>query len=314
MIIWEETIDVITKTFEVKQKEISKCLHISESTLSRIKNGKGKASFDYNRVFHDVFDPNNEKSPAHEMMETEEELLIRLKKIIENCFKNVQKVLSDYNCWEITDYETFVLKWLRLTGKALTAEDYDNKERLECLTEAPNEQMVRIFEQSIAEYNIISYIYNLPKYLSNGFPLWNQCSDMGDFIKTIQDKVLEKFFMWQKEDVFIKIREFNRTLKSYKESCYFLHADVLNDHCIIWTPDINVADDDIIAVIDSERAKINCKRVEIEKYSNQNVSEEKAKIDEELSQLDITHDIVTYRKQLCELFEEICPGKQLLVF
>ena len=305
MITWRETIDVIKEAFEINQKQLAIYLHISESALSRIRNEKADASFDYEAIFHDVFDPNNKNSPAYTLRETEEELLKILKGTIENHFEGVRKTLTAYRCWEITDYESFVLKWLKRTGKALIAED--NRAELESLTEAPDEQMVRIFEQAISEYHIATYIYNLPNYLMDGFPFSDQYFDMENFIKTIQDNVLGKFSVQQNEDVFIKICKFNHALESYKELCTPFQVNVLNRHGIIWTPDMNIADDAIIVAIDRVRA-------EIENSLHQNSIDEKAEIDKELFQLDANSEIITAHKRLCELFEEICPGKRLLIF
>lgn len=224
---------------------------------------------------------------------TEEKLLKILKGVIENHFEGVWKTLTDNRYWEITDYESFVLEWLRLTGKALAAKDCD--------------KMVRIFEQAISEYHIPTYTYNLPNYLNDGFPLSTQNFDIESFIKTIHDNVLEKFFAQQNEDIFLKIRKFNQVLKSYKDLCGPFQVDVLYSHGIIWTPDMNIADDTIIAAIDSVRA-------EIENNQYQNVPKEKVEMDKELFQLAANREIIVTRKQLCELFEEICPGKRLLIF
>lgn len=298
MITWKETIDIIKEAFEIDQKQLAIYLHINESALSRIRNDKAKASFNSDTIFHDVFDPKNENSLAYKKLgETEEELIKILKGVIENRFKGVQKTLAYYNCWEVTDYQSFVMKWLRRTENDLTAKGFDN--------------MVRIFEQAISEYHIPTYIYNLPNYLNDGSLPSTLHFDMENFIKTVQDNVLEKFFVQQNEDVSIKIREFNHILESYMElcgsfSCLF-QEDVLYCHGIIWTPSMNIADDAIIAAIDSVRA-------EIENNQHQNVPEEKAEIDKELFQLATTREFVSLRKQLCELFEEICPGKRLLIF
>lgn len=306
MITWRETIDVIKETFGISQKQLAAYLHTTESVLSRIRNGKANALFDHNVVFQNVFDPNNKDSPANALGETEDDLLIILKEIIENKFKNVQKALSDYKSWETTDYESFVLKWLRRTGKTLTPEDRDYTEGLESPAEAPAEQMVRIFEQAISEYHISAYLYNLPDYLMDGFPLSTQYFDMENFIKTIQNTVLEKFFAQQTEDVFIKIREFNHALESYEKLCNF-QVSVLDRHGIIWASGMNITDDAIIAAIEIECAKI-------ENNSHQNFPEEKEEMGKELFQLGANREIIAVRKRLCELFEEICPGKRLLVF
>ncbi len=158
MITWKETIEVILSTFSISQKDLSNYLSISESTLSRLKNGKIGTKLDYDIVFRDVFDPNTQGSPAHALNETESWLLSLLKETIEKRFKNVQKILVDKNCWEIENYKSFILEWLKLTRNDLTAEDYGNMEGLESSTEAPDEQMVRIFEQSISKYHIATYI------------------------------------------------------------------------------------------------------------------------------------------------------------
>lgn len=112
--------------------------------------------------------------------------------------------------------------------------------------------------------------------------------------------------MQQKEDVFIKIRKFNRTLKSYNRLCVLSPAD-LNRYGIIWVSDMDITDDAIMKAIDSERT-------EIENHLYQNDSEEKEEINKEVFQLNVAYKIVAARKRLCELFEEICPGKRLLIF
>lgn len=317
MITWKENVDIIMKTFEINQKELAQYLHISASTVSRAMTTGGKLTSKPEEIFNTIFDPNNKNSPAHKMDAKEGVLLNILKGIIENHFKDVQKTLADFDCWEITDYKSFVLKWLKQTGRVLTAEVYSNKEGLEPSAETPVEQMVRIFEKSISEYHIPTHIYNLPNYLSNECDessLSTQDSDMKNFVKSIQDNVLEKFLGQQNEDVFIKIREFNRVLESYNGNFSYWHIMTMTmdyyeilGYSIIGGSVVHIPDDDIIGAIDRE-----C--TEMENNLRQNISEEKEDINHELRRLNNTRDIIVRHKQLCELFEEICPGKQLLVF
>lgn len=118
MITWRDIINIACMMFEIDQKQLAKNLNVSQSTLSRIKNGKSKHSFTKNAMFKNVFSAN---APARsddtikEMKETEDDLLDLLKFIIESNFETVRIDMNDY--WIGSDYKKFVNQLLVLAAQ-----------------------------------------------------------------------------------------------------------------------------------------------------------------------------------------------------
>lgn len=113
MITWRDIICIICEVFLINQQQLATCLNVQESALSRIKNGKKKATFDCDTVFRNVFNPDTKTSPAHAWEDDRKVLLDSLKYIIESDFHEVRENLDD--CWEEDDYKQFVFKLLRRT-------------------------------------------------------------------------------------------------------------------------------------------------------------------------------------------------------
>lgn len=67
MITWNHIIRIILEMFDsINQQQLARLLHISESTLSKIKSGKRNGSFNSKVVFDAVFNPDNPASPAND--------------------------------------------------------------------------------------------------------------------------------------------------------------------------------------------------------------------------------------------------------
>ena len=129
MITWKDTIHIICEMFEISQQQLAGYLCVGEGTLSRIKNGKARASIDNTAVFNAVFNPDTKSSPAHSKNESKAKLLELLKEIIEFSFPKVREAMAD--CWDEPDYQLFVLRLLgrtrqvRSSGEKNVASDDD---------------------------------------------------------------------------------------------------------------------------------------------------------------------------------------------
>ena len=110
MITWSDIICIILEMFDTSQQELANLLGVSESTMSKIKNGKQKAPFNSDSLFTDVFDPDNPKSLAKDTsafhLDTLKEIIISKPQ-----YDEVKRVMED--CWNETDYRAFVKKLLQ---------------------------------------------------------------------------------------------------------------------------------------------------------------------------------------------------------
>ena len=120
MITWGDTIGIILDMFStVNQKQLAGLLGISVSSLSKIKTGKRKGSFESEAVFNQVFNPDMTSSPAKD---TPRYLLNSLKDIIGSPkYEKVYKGMAD--CWNETDYKTFVITLLNRTRNKVQNSD-----------------------------------------------------------------------------------------------------------------------------------------------------------------------------------------------
>lgn len=122
MITWKDTIDIIIQTLECTQQDIAERLEIEKSHLSKVKSGRLNAPsevFEPAKVYAKIFDTNAGDSLAHKKNKKNEKyLLTDFKMIIEQDFKEVKCSMSD--CWDSTDYHTFIMKLLERTRRTPT--------------------------------------------------------------------------------------------------------------------------------------------------------------------------------------------------
>lgn len=112
MITWNHIIRIILEMFDsINQQQLARLLHISESTLSKIKSGKQNGSFNSEVVFDAVFNPDTPASPANDSPAFH---LGILKDIINKQeYKEVKKGVEDF--WNEENYQIFVTKLLGRT-------------------------------------------------------------------------------------------------------------------------------------------------------------------------------------------------------
>lgn len=146
--------------------------------------------------------------------------------------------------------------------------------------------------------------------------LLGESFDSGDsftFMETIRASVLTKFLNFQTEDIFRQISEFNNHIKIYFSFLGLIRLSVSEEYgFMLRTMGYN---NEILSLIDSECDEIKNnlgREISIEGRETNDISV--SELQSRLNQLDFLRNILCSHKQLCELFEEICPGKTLLVF
>lgn len=113
MIYWEDTISIIMKLFELKNKEVAEYLDVAPSTLSKVKKGTQSppCNFIAGNVYNKIFNTKNKKSFAYG--QNERLLLSNLREIIQNDFPAVYDAMKD--CWGEENYTVFVMELLNRT-------------------------------------------------------------------------------------------------------------------------------------------------------------------------------------------------------
>lgn len=322
MITWGDVIDIITYVFDINQNDLAEKLGYDKSVISKIKNGKQSSHFNKDMLFSNVFDPTAPNSPANVWSDKPEACLRHLKEEIKSNFKEVQKDMDD--CWEKKDYKEFVLTMLNRARKGpsskvqhsnnngkniaafdiATDQDYLEKQEGVSLRETPTGQMRTIFEQLVADYNIATYICKISDYLCEEKPFYAQ--DSFDFIDAIQTNILAKFISYQNESIFTKIAEFSHALKTYSGFLGMIRLSLFERYGVI---ELGRANDEIIDLIDKD-----CNTIKGMEAKDGTSESQISEMEGELIQLNFLRSVLLSRRQLCELFGEICPGKTLFVF
>lgn len=178
------------------------------------------------------------------------------------------------------------------------------------LDETPTEQMRKLFEQSVANYNIATYICKLSDYLIEE-PFY--AGDILAFVDFVQTNVLAKYVAHQNNIIFRKISEFNFKLKSYSGFLGMIQLSISEKYGIMLK--LGGLNNEIISLVDTDCEEIKDNldgKISIEgDETNEALILE---LEGKLKQLDFLRTILLLYKQLCDLFEEICPGKTILVF
>ena len=329
MITWSDTIDITCEMFQINQQQLASYLNISESALSRIRHGKARALFDSNAVFNNVFNPHTKGSPASNKNEDKDALLTLLKEIIEHSFPKAREAMAD--CWNGTDYQTFVLRLLGRTrqrsfinngaqissdGEEVVAtsdivgdKDGHRKQKRASLGETPSEQMSDIFEQTVADYNIATYICKVSDYLC-GEPFYS--SNAFSFIDAIQTNILARFISQQNDKVFEKISEFSQEMRTYSGFLGMVRVAVSKKYGIFLKA--CGFNNEIFGLIENDRGEMQSKLSEEPSTEDKDNKDLITGLEEELSQLDFISSILLAHKRLCELYGEICPGKRMHIF
>lgn len=324
MITWGDVIDIITSTFYINQTELGNRVGYDKSTISRIRRGATLPPFGNEQLFSAVFDCGDSNSPEKKEKESNYWLGV-LKDVIESRFKEVYDSLSD--CWDEKNYKTFVLTLLRRARigaptekapqpptdceKSSTSSDINvdvdclRKQEKVSLGETPFEQMSKIFEQTVANYNIATYICKLPDYLS-GESFY--AGDAFAFIDEIQTNILSKFVNCQDDNIFKKISEFTLALKAYCGFLGMIRLSVSEKYGIMLK--VYGFDNEIISLIDSDCDEVK-QTLDREREATGPLTSE---LEGRINQLEFLHSVFLSHKQLCELFREVCPGKTILVF
>lgn len=105
---WADIIALLIEMFDVKQKVIAEKLGVSEALMSKFKKGTSP-SFSTEYIYTRTFKPGG----IPEQSESTKYLLNLLKDTINDSFPTIRDEMAD--CWEITDYESFVKRMLDRT-------------------------------------------------------------------------------------------------------------------------------------------------------------------------------------------------------
>ena len=191
-----------------------------------------------------------------------------------------------------------------------TDSDYHKKTEPASLGETAAEQMSKLFEQAVGNYNIATYICKLSDYLIEE-PFY--AGDIFDFVDFIQTNVLSKYVGQQNEVIFKKISEFNLKLKSYCSFLGMIRLFISEKYGIMLKK--AGLNNEIISLIDTDYEEIKNKLDGKISINGDEINEASVlELEERLTQLDFLRNILLAHKQLCDLFEEICSGKTILVF
>ena len=334
MITWGDVIDITLYTFDLHKTDLSMLLECNSSKISKIRSGtQGLDRISKDRLFSLVLDPDKDSSPAQRIKGKKGNtkfLLYRLKEDIESQFGEVRKDMED--CWEEEDYQKFVLTMLGRARKGASSKkevqhsdqskstviasdivpsgDCNGKQKKVSRQETPSEQMSRIFEQAVADFNVATNICKLPDYL-NGESFY--AGDIFDFISTIQTDILGKFVNQQNEDVFQNISDFKVALEKYASFLGVIRWAVSEKYGIMWKSGASYYE--VLCLIDDDCSKAKTK-LEDEVPSEEGSRNKSSIIEIEtyLNQLEFLRSILSAYKQICDLYSEICTGKTLLVF
>lgn len=329
MIAWGDVIDIIVYTFDLQKVDLSVLLECDLSKISKIRSGtQGLDRISKDRLFPLVFDPDTANSPAQKIKGDTQFLLGRLKEDIESQFREVRKDMDD--CWEEKDYQKFVLTMLGRARKGTSSkkkaqrsdhskrkaiaadvgpsEDCHEKQKKVSRQETLSEQMSGIFEQTVADFNIATYMCKLPDYL-NGESFY--AGDIFDFISTIQSEILGKFINQQNEDVFKKISDFLVALETYAGFLGVIRWAVSEKYGIMWKTGASYYE--VLYLIDDDCNKAKTK-LEDEVPSEEGSPNKSSITETYLNQLESLRSILSAYKQICDLYSEISTGKTLLVF
>ncbi len=300
MITWGDVIDIITWSFSISQTKLAELMYCDKTAISKIKRGRQSPSFTNDDLFSRIFDPATPNSPSNMWSNKPEACLRHLKEEIEDRFKEVRKDMGDF--WNEENYKIFVLTLLNRARNGAPMEKAS-------LDETPSEQMGKIFEQAVADYNIATYICKLPDYL-NGEPYY--AGDTFAFVDAIQTDILSKFVNQQGENIFKKISEFTCVLEAYSGFVGMIRLSISEKYgSLLKITGLNC---EIINLIDEERNEIKDDFVEKNSTKGDVNESSLSGVEERLTQLDLVRSILLSHKRLCELFEDICPGKTILVF
>lgn len=205
--------DIITITLKMwelnKSKLASDYLFIDKSNLSR------KEPFRYNSkgFCNNVFDPCNEKSPAYkkgldneyskEYKKHAKDLLEDLKEIIK--ILGYEDVLKDL--WN-KEYKEFVMAMLKRANL-----QPPRKKNLSRIQQSKNaeEQMMKMFEHNVIQWDIIKTINQLRDY---SFNIGAEEKFM-DFKTAIESEIEKNFKEHKNEIIYDKIMEFTHVLFDY---------------------------------------------------------------------------------------------------
>jgi len=299
-------------------------MYCDKSKITRIKSGTSTPSQTSEELFSSIFDTSLPTSLANSNSKgTEQYLLGLLKDAIESDFQEAKEDMAD--CWGNENYKAFVLELLararkgssrkRLLSSSTDAtnmakdEGYQEKRGKPSLSEMFSEQMSKMFEQAIADYNIATYICRLPDYLM-GDPFY--VCDSFAFVDAIQTDILAKFINHQGEEIYNKISQFTSAVTTYAGFLGMIRSSVSEEYGLMlkaygFTTEII---DEINATCDAVKNGSDNKILQEDKSNNPSTDD----LEEKLIQLDFVRSILLAHKQLCELYSEICPGRKLLVF
>lgn len=328
MITWGDVIDIIVWSFTIKQKDLARLLCCDETVISKVRNGRQPFSCANEFIFSAVFDPTSSDSPAQFWGDKPKACLRYLKGEIEAKFKEVREGMDDY--WEEEDYRKFVMAMLgrarqgapskkepqhsdhskktAIAADVGPSEDRHEKQKKVSRQETPSEQMIGIFEQTVADFNIATYICKLPDYL-NGESFY--AGDIFDFISTIQSEILGKFVNQQNEDVFKKISDFLVVLETYASFLGVIRWAVSEKYGNMWKTGASYYE--VLYLIDDDCSKAKTK-LEDEVPSEEGSPNKSSITETYLNQLELLRSILSAYKQICDLYSEICTEKTLLVF
>jgi len=220
---WKEILTFSKQMFDLSQKQIAGYLVCSPSTISRAISGKSAFSYEAVNLYDRLFDPTNDKSPAHG--ENSESLLNHLKKLIEDA--GFQDTISGL---DTTDYKTFVIGLIRLVTKNQPTKGKTQKKDEAPLTalhkakatpkdDTQSGEMRKIFEQEYCDCRINEFLTSGLLHGSNLELLpW-----VDRFIETLKHDVIELSSNDKSEDVNSKamynnICKYTKTLREYKDS------------------------------------------------------------------------------------------------
>lgn len=328
MITWGDVVEIIIGTFNINQTQLAELMNCNKGAITKIKQGIQPLSLDADQLFSRVFDPATSNGPASKGGREPQYWLDLVKKEIESNFKEVRAEMD--NCWDEKDYRTFVMALLERAKKGASSkkepqpsecsresatasdividEDHDKRQEKVSLNETPAECMSRIFEQSVADYNIATAICRVSDYLC-GEPFY--ANNVFAFIDAIQTNVLEKFISYQNEEVYDKISQFQNAINTYSGFLGMIQPSVAEKYGHLLK--ICGLDNGIIDLINSDYNEIK-NHLDTKTYLGEANELSVYGSEKKLTQLDFIRSILSSHKQLCELYSEICPGKTILVF
>ena len=174
----------------------------------------------------------------------------------------------------------------------------------------PTEQMSKLFEQAVANYNIATYICKLSDYLTEE-PFY--AGDILAFVDFVQTNVLAKYVDQQNEIIYGNISEFSAELETYSGFLGMMKLSISEKYGIIIK--MMGLNNEIISLLDADYEEVkNNLDEEISKKEDDANESAVLELKGKLTQLDILRTVLSSHKQLCDLFEEICPGKTIFVF